>query len=300
LTATTGASTPSYLWSPGGATTASITVSPASTTTYTVTVTDGSTGCANSGSGTVTVNPLPSTPTASNNGPVCAGSTLNLSTPTVAGATYSWTGPNSFGSMQQNPSIANATTAASGTYLVTITDSNGCPSAAGSTTATVNPNPPPPTATNNGPIIEGNTLNLAASAVDDTTYTWTGPNGFTSTNQNPSISNATSVASGTYLVTVTDSNGCTSAAGSTIALVTALRITAITAQGNDIQITWLTTGGTTNAVQATAGTPGYNTNFVDISGLILILGNGDTTTNYVDVGGATNSPASFYRVRLVP
>jgi hypothetical protein len=59
LTATTSAGSPSYLWSPGGATTASITVSPASTTTYTVTVASGTTGCANTGSGTVTVNPLP-------------------------------------------------------------------------------------------------------------------------------------------------------------------------------------------------------------------------------------------------
>jgi hypothetical protein len=300
LTATTGASAPNYLWSPGGATTASITVSPASTTIYTVTVTDGSTGCANSGSGTVTVNPLPATPTAGNNGPICAGSTLNLSTPTVAGATYSWTGPNSFVSSQQNPSISNATTAVSGTYLVTITDSNGCTSAAGSTSATVNPNPSTPTASNNGPIIEGNTLNLTASTVDNTTYSWTGPNGFASTNQNPSISNATSAASGVYLVTVTDSNGCTSAAGSTTALVTALQITSITTQGGDILITWLTTGGTTNAVQATPGNPGYNTNFVDISGPLLILGSGDTSTNYVDVGAATNSPAKFYRVRLVP
>jgi Bacterial Ig domain len=62
LTATTSASSPSYLWSPGGATTASITVSPASTTTYTVTVTDGTTSCANSGNGTVTVNALPVAP----------------------------------------------------------------------------------------------------------------------------------------------------------------------------------------------------------------------------------------------
>jgi hypothetical protein len=57
LTATTSASSPGYLWNdPANSTTASITVSPSSTTNYTVTVTDGVTGCANSGSGTVTVN----------------------------------------------------------------------------------------------------------------------------------------------------------------------------------------------------------------------------------------------------
>ena len=67
----------------------------------------------------------PATPTASNNGPICAGSTLTLSTPTVTGATYSWTGPNSFSSTLQNPSITSATTAASGTYSVTVT-MNGC------------------------------------------------------------------------------------------------------------------------------------------------------------------------------
>jgi hypothetical protein len=82
--------------------------------------------------------------------------------------------------------------------------------------------------------------------------------------------------------------------------VTALNITSITKQGSDLNITWATTGGVTNAVQATLGTPGYNTNFVDISGPIIILGSGDTTTNYVDSGAATNSPAKFYRVRLVP
>src|SRR6185312_8104219 len=69
----------------------------------------------------VVVNAIPSTPTASSNGPICAGSTLTLSTPTVAGATYSWTGPNSFTSTLQNPSITNATTAATGSYSVTVT-----------------------------------------------------------------------------------------------------------------------------------------------------------------------------------
>jgi hypothetical protein len=267
--------------------------------TYSVTVTTVN-GCPSAaGTTTATVNAIPATPTASNNGPTCAGSTLTLSTPTVTGATYSWTGPNSFSSTQQNPSIPNATSAVSGTYSVTVTV-NGCPSAAGTTAVAVNPTPTAPTAGNNGPILAGNTLNLTASTVSDVTYNWTGPNGFTSTDQNPSISNAMSAASGTYSVTVTDTNGCTSAAGSTTALVTAPQITSISAQGSDILITWATTGGTTNAMQATPGNPGYNTNFVDISGLIFIVGSGSTTTNYTDPGALTNSPANFYRVRQAP
>ena len=56
----------------------------------------------------------------------------------------------------------------------------------------------------------------------------------------------------------------------------------------------------TNALQATQGNPGYKTNFVDISDPIIITGSGGATTNYSDLGGATNAPARFYRVRLVP
>jgi PKD repeat protein len=267
---------------------------------YSVTIMD-SNGCTSAaGSTTATVNAIPATPTASNSGPICSGGTLTLSTPTVTGATYGWTGPNGFVSTQQNPSIPNATTVASGTYSVTITDSNGCPSPAGSTTATVNPIPAAPTAGNNGPILAGTTLNLTASTVAGGTYNWTGPNGFTSTDQNPSIPNATSVVAGTYSVTVTDTNGCTSAAGSTTVLVMAPRITSITKLGSDILITWATIGGTTNAVQATIGTPDYNTNFLNISDPLLITGSGNTSTNYTDPGAVTNSPAKFYRITLVP
>ncbi|MGD0650215.1 MAG: fibronectin type III domain-containing protein [Verrucomicrobiia bacterium] len=81
-----------------------------------------------------------------------------------------------------------------------------------------------------------------------------------------------------------------------------LRIIGVTQEGDNVRVAWTTAGGRTNAVQATAGDVevGYTTNFIDISGPIIILGNGDTTTNYVDVGGATNAPARYYRIRLVP
>lgn len=58
----------------------------------------------------------------------------------------------------------------------------------------------------NTPICNNTTLNLSASGGDS--YAWTGPNGFSSTLQNPSIPNATSINSGTYFCIITSNTGC--------------------------------------------------------------------------------------------
>ena len=85
---------------------------------------------------------VPNGPTLGNNGPICAGSTLNLTASTVSGATnYNWTGPNGFASNTQNPTIANATTAASGIYTNWATGNGNLNSATNTTTLTVNPLP---------------------------------------------------------------------------------------------------------------------------------------------------------------
>jgi len=184
--------------------------------TYSVIITVN--GCPSApGTTNVVVNPTPATPAASNGGPYCDGATIALSTPSVAGASYSWTGPNGFTSAQQNPTIPNATTAAAGTYSVTVVV-NGCPSAAGTTNVVVNPIPATPTASNGGPYCEGATIALSTPSVAGASYSWTGPNGFTSTQQNPTIPSATVANGGSYSVTVTV-NGCTSAAGSTNVVV---------------------------------------------------------------------------------
>src|SRR5690606_26489411 len=85
-------------------------------------------GCGNiTATGTITVHPLP-TATATSNSPQCEGSTLNLFAD--GGTSYSWTGPDGFLSTEQNPTISNVTTAAIGTYTVTVTDANGCTASA--------------------------------------------------------------------------------------------------------------------------------------------------------------------------
>jgi len=71
------------------------------------------------------------------------------------------------------------------------------------------------TATNISPVCQGQPILFNAAPKGDATpfvYAWTGPNGFTSTDQNPVLSNTTIAATGTYSVTVTDALGQTATA----------------------------------------------------------------------------------------
>jgi len=63
-----------------------------------------------------------------------------------------------------------------------------------------------PEISSNSPICIGNKLELKASG--GTNYSWTGPNGFSSTEQNPTIINATALNSGQYSCTITGTGGC--------------------------------------------------------------------------------------------
>ncbi len=123
----------SYLWSPGGETTQAVNMTASGSYSVTVIVS----GCAGTSPATaVMVSPIPATPAAGNGGPYYAGATVSLTASAVAGATYAWTGPNSFTSTLQNPTIPAATTAATGTYGVTATV-DGCTSPAGTTSVVV-------------------------------------------------------------------------------------------------------------------------------------------------------------------
>ena len=152
----------------------------------------------------------PATPTASSNTPICSGNALNLTaaTTTTGAIQYNWSGPNNFTSTSQNPTITAATTVASGTYSVTAT-LNSCVSAAGTVVVLVDSTPVAPIVSSNSPLCFGSNLNLTStiSFPSTLTYAWTGPNGFTASVQNPTILNATELASGTYSLTITANAG---------------------------------------------------------------------------------------------
>ena len=193
-------------------------VSPASTTTYTVTsVSD--THCAGtaSGSAVVTITPTP-TAVASGTAAICVGGAAPMSG--SGGTSCSWVPAT--GLSDASSCSPTATPAATTTYTLTVTGASGCVSTnAPTVTVTVNPIPTAPTAGNSGPVCTGSTLQLTASTVAGGTYHWTGPNGFSSALQNPTIPNVTGAAAGTYGVTVAVS-GCDSAAATTAVTVLAV------------------------------------------------------------------------------
>jgi hypothetical protein len=196
LTSSTGSS---YLWS-NGATTQSITVS--SSGSYSVQVTNAN-GCQSGASAatTVTVNPLPATPTITTGGPTtfCQGGSVTLTS--SAGSSYLW------GNGATTQSI---TVGSSGNYSVQVTNANGCQSgASAATTVTVNPLPATPTITAGGPttFCQGGSITLTSSA--GSSYLWS--NGATT-------QSITVAGSGNYSVQVTNVNGCQSAASSATAV----------------------------------------------------------------------------------
>jgi gliding motility-associated-like protein len=65
---------------------------------------------------------------------------------------------------------------------------------------------PQTTATSNSPVCSGNTITLFGNTTAScATYSWTGPNGFNSNLQNPTVPTATTADSGPYIVTATSS-----------------------------------------------------------------------------------------------
>ena len=170
---------------------------------YTVTVTKTATGCSSFSTISVTVKPTPTVPVVSGNSP-CAGSSLNLTASSTAGCVYNWSGPASFVSSLQNPTINPASVTNAGTYTVVAT-LNGCRSLPGTGTYTVYPIPPAPVTVDTSYCQGTHTIPLNATGINLLWYTDTTGTGSTVT----PIPSDTATGNYTWYVSQTV-NGCES------------------------------------------------------------------------------------------
>lgn len=173
-----------YAWNDGSI---QGTLSVSTAGTYSVTATDAL-GCTSTASTTLGFfqqqTPVIAGPTA-----VCPDdvATLNVVGPYQA---YQWNTGETGASIMPPPPFSAS---------VTVTDSNGC---TGTASATLGVLDPPQPVLSSLPYSCNNQITL--DAAPGFGYEWSGPNGFSSNLQQPNA-----LASGTYLLTVTDANGCT-------------------------------------------------------------------------------------------
>lgn len=159
------------------------------------------------------------------NSPVCAESTIDLSTFTVDQASYQWTGPASFTSSSQDPSITNAATSHAGTYALKVSK-NGCTTPSQKAPVVVK-SLPSTTISASGPttFCEGNTITLTAP----TAASWLWSTGATTRS-------ITVNQSADYSVRVTNTGGCSKTSDPFPVTVTPVNDSPAFSKGNDIVI----------------------------------------------------------------
>ncbi|MFN4233283.1 MAG: T9SS type B sorting domain-containing protein [Bacteroidia bacterium] len=249
VTVSGGTAPYTYSWSPFGGNAAS--ASGLSAGTYTVTVTDNA-GC----SATQTFNitePAALVATTNSVTPANCGVSNGAASISVTGGTgtytYSWS--------PSGGSAASATGLAAGTYVVTVTDQNGCQDTANVIITTIG-GPTINVVTQNNVSCNGGSdgsITVSASGANPPySYLWSPTGGNAST--------ANNLSAGTYTVTVTDSLGCVSVQTFTISqpnpIVPNATTTPANCATNDGSITLNASGGT--APYTYSWSPGGSTN----------------------------------------
>ena len=165
----------------------------------------------------VEVNGIPDSISVTNNSPVCAGSDLQFSA--TGGASYTWSGPNGFSDNIPFPHIYSSSLSDSGTYYADIITLGGC-TARDSTYVTMigtDVHAGPDTA-----ICKGRSVRVVASK--GTSYSWTPSNGLSNTSViNPVAKPGVTT---TYIVKVTDNDGCSDTAQVKIKVINSVELIA--------------------------------------------------------------------------
>ncbi|HMQ75389.1 MAG TPA: choice-of-anchor L domain-containing protein [Flavobacteriales bacterium] len=260
---------------------------------YTLMVSDGN-GCTTTAGFTLT-EPAALDATAGISPAACQGAADGAIDLNVTGGTapylMSWSGPNGF-----SATTADLSGLAAGAYTVLVTDANGC--SIQRTYSVMQPGLFTITAilsdlNGSGVSCAGATDGSIALSVSGATapytFAWSGPNGFTSTDED-----LTNLAAGSYTVTVTDANGCSTAEAWTLSAPATINVVVIAPKHNGSEISCV--GGSDGAIDATvfggtapfsyawSGPNGYTSGSDDISGLTA----GTYTLTVTDANGCTD------------
>lgn len=235
-------------------------------------------------------------------GPICAGQSV---TPAATindcydiPTTFNWTftGSGAPNSNLQNP--GSITYNSAGNFNITFAATNICGITNASTPIEVNAAPPLVNPTVNSPICVGGAAQFNATLVAGASYNWSGPNGFTSTLQNPLIDPVTAASSGTYSVSA-NNNGCPGPV-STVDLVIinppVVTVTPASASICENQTVTLTADGATTY----SWSPATNLN---VTNQAVVIASPSTTTTYTvtgSVGSCSSNTTITVTVNTLP
>ncbi|MER2998982.1 MBG domain-containing protein [Pontibacter populi] len=168
------------------------------------------------------------------------------------------------GTIDYSTKNTSHTYAAAGIYTAKLTITQDCCTYSTLQQLEVKATPTAPTASSNENVVYGGTLQLQASTIACASYNWTGPDGFTSSEQNPELTNVTLVAAGTYSVTATV-NGCPGPAGTVNVTVGKATATLALVEA-DLDQTYTGTERLVNYTVSPTGLSGVTVTYTGING----------------------------------
>jgi hypothetical protein len=291
---------------------------PSPSNVYTATYTNTS-GVTSTQTFTITVNPTAIVPYLQVNAgawqqassvAVNVGDTVNLGPQPGSGGTWSWSGPNGFTSTSRVLSGV-AITSPSNVYTATYTNTSGVTSTQ-AFTITANPTPIVPYLQVNGgawqqassiAVNVGDTVNLGPQPGSGGTWSWSGPNGFTSTSR---VLSGVAIASpsNVYTATYTNTDGVNSTQAFTITVNSTPIVPYLQVNGGPWQQLSSVTVNSgdqvnlgpqpqTSGTWSWTGPNGFTSSARAISAIPLTSGTNVYTATYTNADGVASSPQGF-------
>ncbi|MBN2613687.1 MAG: T9SS type A sorting domain-containing protein [Bacteroidales bacterium] len=235
------------------------------------------------------------------------GNTIKFGPQPVSGGSWRWSGPNNYSSTSREITISNIQTSQAGTYTATYTNSCGAQSSRAFTVTVSGGSSCTPTSitpylqinggswqqTSSASLSVGNSIKFGPQPVSGGSWRWSGPNSYSSTSREITISNIQASQAGTYTATYTNSCGAQSSQAFSITVGggssgSTVTVRARGTQGGE-QIQLKLSGTTVGTWTLTTSYANYSASGTGTVEVHFINDNGprDVQTDYAIINGTT-------------